>query len=734
MNATNGSQGGDEGIDLSMLFRSLWRRKWIVVICALLGAALALAAVSRQTPLYTAQSSLMLDPRSIRVMSDEAVISDPDLNDGLMESAVAVLRSNLLIEDVINSFEPEVLAPLDPVSAAPDAGDGLGARIKNGIDGLAQTIGLTWADAPEPVPAIEAMSAQDQRLRRLVAKIRSSIRVWRAGDSYVIMISVEMESPELAALIANRIASQYIDRSVRERSETARAAATWLGERTAELREQLETAEARVEEMRVTQLDEDGVSLEAISQQQLQLNTQLAVAQADTASATARYNQIERVMEDGGMTAAAELVTSPFVLSLRQELSNLERQDLDLASQFGPEYPERQRIAASIELTETSLVNEVRSIVSGLRNDVAVAQAREAVLRSSLATLEARHAAVSRASTDLRQLEREAESARKTYEEALSRFNETRTAEQFQNPDARLVERAVVPAGASAPRPKLFTVFGGIIGFSIGLVLAFLSAFMRRGFGLAHEVEHATGVRVLASLPAGRWRSRSRMLQDLVKDPYHVFAERVRQLRAVLGGPRGERAPRSVIVTSALSSEGKTSTALALALSEARSGKRTILLDLDTRRSPLQRELGLTGSYDLDAYLRGECDIQSAICPLPGLDFDLLTNIAPNRQSHQEITPSALRDLLDVLGETYDRVIIDAPPLLSVSETLTYCSEAQAVLVVVRHRATSAPALRDALKRLRDMQIEPVGLVLTMTDLREESIQYAAEQSYAYNS
>jgi len=178
----------------------------------------------------------------------------------------------------------------------------------------------------------------------------------------VIMISVEMESPELAALIANRIASQYIDRSVRERSETARAAATWLGERTAELREQLETAEARVEEMRVTQLDEDGVSLEAISQQQLQLNTQLAVAQVNVAIGT-RFGQPKVKVVD-----VRRAKTQPPVPPIARRSNNLKAQPPSAARISAIEVgPDRRETGGKLRRCDLRLGQCTGGIVKGLQ-------------------------------------------------------------------------------------------------------------------------------------------------------------------------------------------------------------------------------------------------------------------------------------------------------------------------------------------------------------------------------
>jgi len=731
------TQFDDDGIDLGALFAALWRKKWIVLACMLLGALLANVMVSRQTPLYTAQSSLMLDPRTVRVMAQESVVSDPDLNDGLMESAVAVLMSNLLLEEVIDSLEPELLAPLDPANA-PEAAPGPIDALRGAIGGLLDRVRSQPEAGAETeaaaAPPANALSPEEQRRRHLVGEIRRSTRIWRSGDSYVIKISVETISPEIAARLANQIAAQYIARSLRDRGETMRAATTWLGQRAEDLRRQLEQAETRVEEARAAQLSGDGISLEAITQQQMQLNTQLAMAQADTATALGRHNEIARVIERDGIDAAAELVSSPFVLTLRQDLSQLRRQDSDLSSLYGPEHPERQRIAAQIELIDRDMRREIGAIVAGLNNDLAVARARESALRDSLAALEDRQASVSQASIELRQLEREADSARRTYEDALARFNETRTVEQFQSPDARLVERAVVPGGPSAPRPKLMTVFGGVVGFSIGLVLAFLAVFMRRGFGLPREVERATGVRVLAALPRGRWRGCDRMLEALARSPHQVFADRIRQLRAVLNGPRGERPPRSVLFTSPLAGDGKTCTALAFAFLEAKAGRRVLLLDLDMRRSPLRRALELAGGDDLPAYLQGRCSLDAAIRSLPDQGFDLLTTLTPAPLPGGELTPGAVRALLEELGRRYDRVVIDAPPLLSGSESLICCGEAEAVLLALRHRATTAGQLRDALQRLRDMQIEPAGLVMTMTDLREEGVRHAAEYSYVHGA
>lgn len=724
----------EDRIELRALGTALWRRKWLILATTLAGALLAYALVSQITPRYTARASVMLDPRTVQILSSDEVVSDLTLNNPLLDTETAVLRSNLLLEKVIAGFDPQRLEAFDPANRPAT----LKTRLKRNIAGFADRVKASLGRAPAPAdeaqaPAAGLLTPEERRLRRLVTALRQSMTVWREGQSYLISVSVETEDPDLSKRFANGIVQEYIASQIRQRSATVRGATDYLAGEVETMRAAVEKAESAVEDFRINQLAESGVSSDTMDQQMLELSTQLSLAQADQASAEARYKQIQSVIDGEGLESAAELLSSPFVLSLREEMASLERQDADLATRYGPEHPDRQRLRASIDRISSDLAGEVRKIVAGLRNDAEVARIRAQSLQDSLTRMESRSADMSRASLELRQLEREADAARSSYEAMLTRLNEARSVEKLQRADARVVEKAVIPGAPSAPRVMLFSALGGAAGLSAGLVLTFLLAVAGAGFRRAGDLEHATGLSALAMLPVGNWRNTRGLLRSLRAMPYQHFADRLRQLRTALGARTAGQPVKSVLITSSIPGEGKTTTAVALAYMEGLARHSCVLLDFDLRRSRLAHDLGYAPrGGDLAAYLKGECSLEAALHHAPQRGFDLLTTRRPEPQLIDEATPARIEALLAELTARYDMVVIDTPPLLLVADTLQLARLADASILLVKQGTTRRSAVIESARRLGEMGAPFLGVAMTMVDPRGEKETYGVSGSYGY--
>nr|WP_237219375.1 polysaccharide biosynthesis tyrosine autokinase [Salipiger abyssi] len=706
----------------------------MILAVALVFAVIAYLMVSQITPRYTARASVMLDPRSVQVLSSEDVVSDLQLSHPLLDTEVAVLRSNLLLEQVIQSFEPSRLEAFDPANRPVPTTTRIKMSIRSALGSVRDAI-LGGGNEAGGNRTSQLLGEEEMRMRRLIGALRQSLTVWREGQSYLISVSVETEDPELSTLFANGIVRTYLASQVSERVGAIEGATRFLAERVEEMRSDVEAAESAIEEFRTNQLARVGVSPATIEQQLQELSTQLALARADLAQAQARYDQIQSVIDADGFAAAAELLSSPFVLSLRQQLSEISRENADLATRLSPDHPERQTLRAEIEALNEELSQEVRQIVATMRNEVEVARIREQSIQDSLSAIENRAADLSRANVALRQLEREADAARENYLSMLNRLNETRSTEQVQRADARMVERAVIPGAPSAPRTALFTVFGGVLGFSVGLVISLILLMTGAGFKRAGQVEQTIGLPVLASLLKGNWRSPRAMLRQLRETPYQNFAERLRQLRtALMLRKTRSDGGQCVLLASSVAGEGKTSTTLALAYLEALSKRSCVVLDFDLRRSPLAREFGYEAKTDLAGVLLEGKPLEDAVYTVPEFGFDLITVKKSAPELVDVANSDALAKLVESLKAKYDLVLIDTAPILLVSDTLRLARLADYALLLVRQNATNRRAVAEAARMLEDLGATSISVALTMCDPRNEKATYGYESQYAYGS
>lgn len=713
-----------DAIELKRLLFAIWQRKWLILICVFVSAVIFFVLVSRVTPLYTARASLMLDSRSVQVLSSENVVSDLKLNDPLLDSEAAVLRSNTLIEKVIERLGADALAPIDPALVE----KGLLTKVKGRVKAA-----LTSFSKPSTAPKRTAMDAKELEMRRLIAALRSVMTVRREGQSYLIAVLAETPDPVLSKDIANTLVQIYIQQQIDQRSSVIRDATAFLTDRIEEMRKSVELAESRIEDFRTEQVAATGTSAETSERQLLELSTQLALAQADLAKVKSTSDRISTVIDTQGIERAAELLSSPFVLSLRQRISETNRREAELATQFAENYPERLIARAEIEQLKEELAQEVRQIVANLDNDVEVATSRMISVRASVEEMESRVTAISRTNVALRQLEREADAIRANYQDLLNRLSETRSTEQLQRADARQVERAMEPGAPSSPRVLLFTVFGATLGFATGLLLTFYLAMSKPGFSSTQDLERVLGLQVITSLLRNKLHSRAALIQILRNDPYGAFVERIRQLRTVLmSHVRSEKGGICIQMTSAVPNESKTSTTVALAHLEARANRRCLVLDFDLRRSTLAADFNYNASCDLVAVLTGEGPLGDAIMPVESLGFDLITVHKPAPYLGEQLNTVLIKSLIDRLRDSYDLILIDSPPVLLSADSLRLASLVDSVLLLVRQNSTRRKAAIQAARKLHEMGANSISVAMTFTEPDSERDTYGSYTTYDY--
>lgn len=704
-------------IDLGELFAKIWRRKSLIGVCVLIGALTFGFAVSQVTPKYTAMAKVMLDPRKSTIITDQAVTSDLDVTEQVVNTEVSVLRSNVLLEAVVARVGFDTLTPLDQVKPS------LIATLKGAV---ASAVGLSPATiSPQQQDILRA-----QKTERLVWAIRRAQDVYREGESFVIAIKVETVDPVLSMEIAKAISETYISLQLTGRQDAAQAATDWISDRVGELRSEVERAEDAVESYRAKSLILDGSSLETSQQQLVELTNRLALVRTDRVTAEAEYRQILGVMERGGTEALFTVVTSPLLEALSEQRVALLRQDAVWAERYDKSHPSRKRLATEIAGIEEELTREVTKIVETRRNDVEAARIREGAMEASLNEMESRVIEISANASGLRDLERKLSASRQAYEDLLARHTETRSQEQLQKADSKIVERATIPGAPSAPRPKLMIAIGGMTGFAAGLAFVFFLELSTAAFRSEAELERETGLPVLASVPLGNWKTPRAALRELELAPQGIFAERIRHLRTSLFMRTDKGRSKSILITSSVPTEGKTTTTLALAKMAALGGKKVIVVDCDFRRPSMQRLFKWDMDYELADFIANECSLGQAIHSDKRLGFDVLTSSEAQPLAVDDLSESWLKPMLETLKKFYDVVLVDAPPVLAVSDALILSAAVDTRVYMVRWDSTPRNAVQKGLSQFAEVDLDLAGVVMTMVDPKAAPPSYTEEYAY----
>lgn len=669
---------------ISFFRRRLW---WIVGTVGLaVLAGLIITLLTEKT--YRAEASVMLIQPSERfdTMGDAAVSQPSNINSELVDTQV----------EIINSRE-------------------MALRV---IDALDLDVGLN---------AVEQ--------RELIDEVQEDVAAERTGESYALTISFDAPSPQLAARGANEFAYQFANWEVSADKQRNSDSRQLVEQRIAQLRSQAQNDTQALQQYRIANnlLSTSGASL--TEQEISNFNQQVATARAEAAESQARLNTALAQLRSGSMgDDTGEALGSAVINSLREQESTLAGQVANLSSRYGPNHPQLIRAQGELNEIRDRIQAEIGRVISNLRAEKAVADQRLSSISGSLAGARGQLAGNNASMVGLIELERAAEASQGIYETYLNRYKQLLAAEGSERPNARILTKADLPFKPRSPNLPLNLALSLVIGLGLGVVVAYVVEALFHGITSASDVRRVLNEHFLASIPLLESvdKDQPHAVAAIREDPRSLFTESFRALEASIDqATRGSA--KVVAITSALPGEGKTVSSCCLAHVMAESGARTILIDCDIRRRGISRLLKTRddqpGLLDI---LNGEVELdieqmygERTFCVIPlsreeELDDHLLTD-------------DRFANFLEKLREHFDHIVLDLPPVLPVAATRAIAAKADAVVMVAKWRKTSSMAIKAALSRLPQDQVNLVGVAITQVDMRKRAFLDRNDSMFYYD-
>jgi exopolysaccharide transport family protein len=714
-----------DNISLSEIYGAIRRRYPVILACIMVITIFCTAVVFQLTPLYTAESELLIDQHKMKtpILDLQSAVSGLTSDATAIQSEVDVLQSADIAGAVVKKANLLEVPEFNPWLRRDS---GLGIILKP----------FYWAvSGAKSLFASRSVGQQDDADR---AELFSVIRALQArtdivndGKSYVLKIYVESEDPKLAAELADAYADAYLDAQLEAKFAASQRASSWLSDHLTDLRTKAESADQAVQQFAAANnLTQTTSSTSNVTSQQIsELNTQLVLASADLAQKQAALQQVKNSVHTGGISATAQVQSSPLIQNLREQESMLLTQQANLATRYRPDHPAMINIAAQIHDLNQKISDETNRIIHGMEGDVVAAQAKVDSLRQSENDLQS--APQNDAQVQLHELQREADADRTIYEGFLNRYKQTSAQEDIPEPDARIVAHAMVPTGPSFPK-KLSLIFMAFIGSSmIGVFAAIGMELLDVGFRTGDQVEKITQAPMLGIEPA---LHSSESPQDaVVQRPLSSYAVSLQAIRTALRYSDVDNPPKVVLVTSSMSDEGKTVFASSLALSAAKSGIKTLLIDCDLRRPSIAKLFHVEPKLDVLAFFDGVTD-KSKIINVDaesGLHFITAPSDTPNPQDL--LGSKYMRALIDAMREHYDFIVLDSPPLLAVPDAVALSHAVDGTIFLVRWAKTPRKVVREALKSIHTLGGKLAGVVLSRVDMRKYSTYGYSDPDYYYD-
>lgn len=671
-----------------------------------LSAVIAAALLMPRT--FEATTSVLIEPRKVDTTGTAAVVSGLPADTNVVDTQARLIASPTVALRVVRDLK--LVNDRHYVSAELTEKEHSAADAHNAAR-------LAAAGASEGEGAA-------------VSRLLKDVAVRRSGLTYVIDITAHARSAELSAQIANSFARNYIAITDQARNNTTQAAAGFVQEGAAKMREQAMRDDQALQSYRIAHnlMSADGSTL--AEHQIADLGTQIAQAKAALAQQKGLYNAAQSQVGHGGGADVNAVLSSETIRQLRTQEATVSGQLATLQARYGDLHPDVISTRDNLADIRRHITAERDRILSGLKANVQVAQMNLDSLQSSYNGVQGSLASNNSAMTGMGDLQRKADASAAIYTAFLERAKQATAQIQSPSPDASIAALAREPIVPIWPNLPLTVLLGGVLALGAGAVAIAIGEYLDRTVHDRDEMETLVGVNYAGALPDLRRRKNGMSPTSyLMARPYSLFTEAMRNLLTFieLGG---QESSRVIAITSSLPGEGKTTTAVCLARTLAMSGRRVVLVDGDFRRrsasalmapwlTPDQLQASSISANWSERLIK---DSESSLAFLPAP----VDGKAPTQVSVEEA-----EELFAQLRRDFEYVIVDTAPVLGLAETRTLARAADAVMLVIRWQKTSSRAALAAATTLRECQANVIGGLFSMIDVRAYAMTGQAD-SFAY--
>ncbi len=710
-------QGGADEDAVKNILQSLWLRRRLLAIVVLTVLVISTLLVYQLTPRYTATTQILIGIKAQKVVNIQEVVSEISQDDKALLSEIEVLKSRELAHKVINSLHLEQYSEFNPELKRPGFLDQY--KPSNWIPD-------SWkqASGSEAFDTGNEEDAANKKRTALIDAFLSKLTVTPIRGSQVITVAYESLDPKLAARIANAIADKYIVGQLEAKFEATKKATDWLNDQLADLKQKVEDSEFAVEQYRKEHnLIEVGKDL-GVNQQQLNdINGQLIAARTLRAEAEAKYQQVETIARSGGdIDSVVDVLNSPLISSLRTQEAEIERKYSEMLVEYGPRHPKMVQMHAEIEDIKKKMRADLSKITATLRNAMDLARARERALEGSLRQLTGMTSRDNHELVQLRTLERESAANRAMFETFLGRFKETSSTQGIEQAEARVISKAEVPLGPSFPDTNKFRLLSVVISLLIGLIVVVVVEMLNPGVRSPEQIQQLFNLPTLGLIPLLQEEGES--IQDyLITKPQSALAEAINTLRISLSLLNPDDDVKTVLITSSVPSEGKSTLSAMLARYSAKSGQKVVLIETDLRKPAIGKafgyekgQLGLTDLMSNHDLTLEDVLIEDAAT---GLMF-LLRGKAGYINPVDLFASKRMRNIIKQLRERFDLVIMDSAPVMAVPDSRVLSHLVDKTLFVINWDSTPKKVISSALHLLeRDGKSNVVGSVIQKINMRQ---------------
>lgn len=678
------------GFDFKKYLRTVVKHRYLIAGTAAAALLLGLVITLMMTPMFRATASIQIDREAINIVNVGAVQADEN-SGGLdfFQTQYELLASRTLAERVVSTLG---LTDNEQFTGQPEQST------------LSVLKDIVLGAPASDEPTIES------RTNKAVQQLQKILSISPVRGSRVVKISIDHPNAEIAQHVANGVADAFISSNLDRKYDASSYARKFLEGRIQQLKVKLQESETQLvkyaEQQGIINLSDNqslaGADLEAT-------NSKLSEAKNERARLQLEWDQA-RTTKGFGLAQILDSKAIQDNRKLRTELVAEYQQKLAL---FKPAFPTMLQLKAQIEELDSQAQGEIAAIKASIKAKYLAAKEAEELLAKRLESTKGEVVSQRNRSIQYNILQREVDTNRTLYDGLLQRYKEIGVSGTVGTNNVSIVDRAGLPERPRSPRIAINLALALLAGLGAGLLVAFGLDYLDDTFKSPEDVERDVGLSVIGIIPVPRAGA---TIENELNDPRSAIAEAFRSLRTGLQFSTAEGLPKTLLITSSKPTEGKTTSAIALARALTQLGLKILMIDGDLRNASVHKHLACRNDVGLSNYLAG-AKLPDDVVQSSGVDGLTVITSGPLPPNPAELLAGPrMSSLLSLGAEAFDVVLIDGPPVMGLADSPLLSSVAQGTLFVIAANETRKSIVSVARKRLLFARANLIGVLFSKFD------------------
>ncbi len=718
-NILENKHSSEEIIDFSHYLKLIVDNWFKIFIFASIVTAVSVLVVLQITPKYTATATLLIEAQEKKAVSIQEVVGIDSTKKEYYQTQFEILKSNQIAEKVIENLK---LATNEEFNSRLNFEKSLLDKIKE--------MPLFASILPNKEEVLDEAKVQESIRQSVLYAFKRNLVISPVRNTQLVKISFTSKDPKLAADAANAVGYAYIESNLESRLKATEYASTWITGRLTDLRSQLKTSEEALSDFLIEEklIDDSGIQTLA-SKELTNLTTRLADVRDQRIATESAYSALTsgRITDVAGLSAIPAISQHPQVIAVRDAELKATNEVKELAKRYGPKHDKMQAAQARLDSVEAQARHVTEKIISGIGKELQALRKQEKLFVNEINGQKTEFQQLTLKRSQYESLQREVETNRNLLNVFLTRQKETMATQDFNSANARFTDEALVPQIPSKPKKSMIVALAFVASFGIALASLFLLDAMKNTVESIKIFEEKFGLMPLGGIPIINTKQfRKKPLDNSVyfDDDYVSFSESIRSIRTSLLLSYEHNKRKCIAISSSVPGEGKTTVSINLAISLAKV-ERVLLIDCDLRKPSIAERFGYKKHHQgLTNYLLMGAELKNCVFndETSGLTVMPAGMVTSNPQ--EILSSKKFEGLLNKLETVYDRIIIDIPPTLPVSDSLIVTNLTKSVIIVVKANGPKIDSIRKTMSKYIEHGIAIDGVVINQINMKVAQPEY----------